>query len=88
MHNRLRYEEIQTVLLEMEVIIDNRPLTHLYSDITETQLTTNLLIFARMLSHSRSNDQFINNQVFVEIKIQKLTHLMEQFWERWRKEPQ
>ena len=40
-NNKLTYKEMQTVLLEIEIIINNRPLTHLYSDITETSLTPN-----------------------------------------------
>ena len=34
---------MQTVLLEIEMIINNRPLTHLYPDTTETSLTPNHL---------------------------------------------
>ena len=39
-----------------------------------------------MLNHSSSNDRSINNKVFVEGEIQKLSRLMEHFWDRWRKE--
>ena len=68
------------------MIISNRPLTHLYPDTTETPLTPNHLVFARMLNHTSSNDLYINNKVFVEGKSQKLSRLMEHFWDRWRKE--
>ena len=34
------------------MIINNRPLTPLYPDATETPLTPNHLVFARMLNHS------------------------------------
>ena len=39
-----------------------------------------------MLNHTSSNDLYINNKVFVEGKSQKLSRLMEHFWDRWRKE--
>ena len=52
------------------MIINNRPLTPLYPDATETPLTPNHLVFARMLNHSSSNDRSINNKVFVEAEIQ------------------
>ena len=39
-----------------------------------------------MLNHTSSNDRSINNKAFVEGEIQKLSRLMEHFWDRWRKE--
>ena len=68
-NNKLTYEEIQTVLLEIEMIINNKPLTHLYLDATKTPLTPNYLVFSSMLNHSSSNDRSINNQVLVEGEI-------------------
>ena len=35
-NNKLAYEEMQIVLLEIEMIINNRPLTHLYPDNTKS----------------------------------------------------
>ena len=78
-NNKLKYEEMQTVPLEIEMIINNRPLTHLYPDTIETPLAPNHLVFARMLNHSSSNDRSINNKVFFEGEIQKLSRLMEHF---------
>ena len=39
-----------------------------------------------MLNHSSSNARSINNKVFVEGEIQKLSRLIEHFWDCWRKE--
>ena len=44
-NNKITYAEMQTVVLEIEMIISNRPLTHLYPDTTETPLTPNHLVF-------------------------------------------
>ena len=71
-NNEVIYEEMQTVQLEIEMII-NRPSTHLYPDASEIPLTLNHMVFARMLNYSISSDQSINNQVFVEGEIQKLS---------------
>ena len=68
------------------MIINNRPLTHLYPDTTETPSTPDHLIFARMLNHTSSNDRSISSKVFVEGEIQKLSCLMEHIWDRWRNE--
>ena len=64
------------------MIINNRTLAHLYSDTIEAPLTPNHLVFTRMLTHSSSDDRSMNEQVFVEDEIQKLSRLMGHFWHR------
>ena len=71
---------MQAGLSKIEMIINRRPLTHLYPDNTRS------FDFAHILNHSSSNDQSINNKVFVEGEIQKLSHLMEHFWDCWCEE--
>ena len=68
-NNKLTHEEMQTVLLEIEMIINIRPLTNFRPDTTETPLTPNHLVFAHTLNHTSSNDQSVNNKVFVEGEI-------------------
>ena len=46
---RLDFEEMQTVLFEVEVILNNRPLTYYYEDDAEECLTPNHLLFRRQL---------------------------------------
>ena len=43
------FEEIQTVLFEVELTINNAPLTYVYPNTTETCLTHNHLLFGRQL---------------------------------------
>ena len=43
------FEELQTVLFEVELIIDNKPLTYVYPNTIETP---NHLLFGRQLSYS------------------------------------
>ena len=46
------FEELQTVLFEVELIINNAPLTYLYPNIIETCLTSNHLLFGGQFLYS------------------------------------
>ena len=45
-NNKLIYEQIQTVLFQMKMVINNIALTNLYPDIPKTPLTLNHLFHA------------------------------------------
>ena len=59
-NSSLTYEELETVLIEVENIINNRPLTYIDTETTEQVLTPNHLIFGRSLP--------IANQLFTSQK--------------------
>ena len=46
---KLTYEQLQTILFEIETIINNRPITYFYDDESESCLTPNHLLFGRTL---------------------------------------
>ena len=46
------FGELQTVLFEVELIINNAPLTYVYPNAIETCLTPNHLLFGRQLVYS------------------------------------
>ena len=46
---RDHFEELQTVLSEVKLIINNAPLTYVYPNNIKTYLTPNLLLFGRRL---------------------------------------
>ena len=48
------FEEIQTVLFEVELIISNTPLTYLYPNTIKTCITSNQLLFGRQLLYYSS----------------------------------
>ena len=48
-HSSLTYDELETVLVELENIINNRPLTYIDTDTTEEIITPNHLIVGRSL---------------------------------------
>ena len=51
--------ELQTILSEIELILNNRPLTFLYDELVETSLTPNHLIYGRSLNYvlKEENDE-------------------------------
>ena len=70
MNARLSYEELLTVLKEVENIVNNRPLIYMYDDVTQDVVTPNKLLFGRNLETSK--------------KARYVNTLLEQWWRRWR----
>ena len=91
---KLTYEELQTVLLEIENIINNRPLTYLYPCDIEQCLTPNHLLFGRRLHNQSMKDRLKSNTPSITtVKTnnynqyhKKLINIINQFWDRWRTE--
>ena len=46
------FEELQTVLFEVELIINNAPLTYVYPNTIQIYLTPNQVLFGRQLLYS------------------------------------
>ena len=49
-HFKLNYNELQTILFEVEGILHNRPLIYYYADNNETCITPNHFLFRRVLT--------------------------------------
>ena len=88
---RLLFDELYTVLLEVEGILNSRPLTYVYDEISYEPLTPNHLIYGRRLSQLASNlefdDDLINENATSYTKIfwyivRKINH----FALRWKNE--
>ena len=82
--SRLNYEESQTVLCEVETILNNRPLTYYYSDNTEQCLTPNHLLFGRTIKLFDPEPTDITHDINVHCK--KISNIINHFWEGWRRE--
>ena len=87
---------LQTLIVEVEAILNDRPLTHLSSDVTDPEpLTPSHLIYGRrivMLPHLSCEDDEINDTTYGEsdsqlkrrAKVQ--AQLLKHFWLRWKRE--
>ena len=84
---KLTYEQLQTILFEIEIIINNRPITYFYNDESESCLTPNHLLFGRtlLLSNPSTTDLSYPNHNPIT-KPKKLQYIINHFWDRWRKE--
>ena len=85
--NKLNYEEMQTVLFEIELLLNNRPLTYVYSTDLESCLTPNHLLFGRRLELSSSQKSPISIESFDLTKhTSNVNKIIDHFWNRWRRE--
>ncbi|XP_066927907.1 uncharacterized protein [Clytia hemisphaerica] len=82
-NSTLRFNELLTVLMEIEVMINNRPLTYVYPEMEEA-LTPNHLIFGRRINTVA--EKLGERTAQVEKRVQYLETLLEHFWNRWNKE--
>ena len=89
---RVSYEELETVLIEIESVINNRPLTYVGDEIDKGPITPNHLIYGRKLlpvNHrgvlKEKHDIVLNNEKAVK-RIQYTQHLINHFNQRWQKE--
>ena len=55
--SKLNYKKLATVLLEVEFILNNQPLTYLYPDDLEEYITPNHLLFGRKLNAEALNSR-------------------------------
>jgi hypothetical protein len=82
----LTFLELQTVLVEIEVILNSRPLCPLYDDDMEEPLTPNHLLFGRKLSQYNVQHENEVNMSVGSKRVRYIETVVEHFWERWRKE--
>jgi len=80
----LRFDELQTLLSEIEATLNSRPLVALYDDVIEEPITPNHLLFGRKLE---TNSVFSDSQdVFDVISVKRLKYMeciLDHFWKRW-----
>lgn len=77
----LTYEELETVLIEVESTINTRPLTYVNEDDTDTVITPNHLIFGTDI---HDNYFFVANSAFVPVKrLRHLNKVLEHFRKRF-----
>lgn len=86
---RLSFDELYTVLTEVENILNCRPLTYLYDELGTTLTPSHLIYGYRMSSLSEGIDPIFDNDD-VQDKLTKrllyLTRKLFHFWSKWQKE--
>ena len=70
----VNYEELVTIVTEIEGIITCRPLTYIYNDNAEEAVTPSHLIYGRQLLSKPSNDKPDNFNVENLTRRMKYTH--------------
>ena len=81
------FEELQTMLLEVELIINNAPLslTCICPNTIETCLTTNHFLFGRQLLYSSNiTSTVVRNLTVLSSTTDKINRISNHFWDRWR----
>ena len=88
---------LQTIIVEIEAILNDRPLTHVSSDVTDEEpLTPAHLLYGRRITalpHIRVEQDDIvdpdynqNGNAEIQRKSKRLALLLQHFWTRWRQE--
>ena len=84
---KLSYEELLTVLAEVEGVLNSRPLCHIYDDNVEEVLTPSHLILGRRLLsptyETASPDTLEFSSEDLSRRAKYLHSLLEHFWEKW-----
>ena len=81
------FEELQTVLIQVKLIVNNAPLTYVYPNTIEAYLTPNHLLFGRqLLCYSNTTSTVDRNLTVLSSTTDKINHISNHFWHRWRHE--
>ena len=81
------FEELQTALIEVKLIINNAPLTSVYPNIIKTYLTPNHLLSGRqLLCYSNTASTVVRNLTVLSSTTDKIDCISNHFWHRSRHE--
>ena len=90
---RLSYDELHTVVTEIEAVLNSRPLTYLYADELEEALTPSHLILGRRLltlpdvSPDEEEDKDFDEREDVARRRERyLSRVLKHNWKRWKTE--
>ena len=84
--SKVGYEQLQTLLAEIQTLLNNRPLTFLYDEPAEEVLTPNHLLFGRKINLENISKSSSFNKEDLNKCSQHLHNLLEHFKNRWRTE--
>ena len=84
---RLTYEELETILIEIEGVLNSRPLTYVYDELTESPLTPSCLVIGRRLIEQPTtwNDEAMASTVkSLGKRARYLEKILNHFRGRWK----
>ena len=86
---RLTFDELSTLLTEVEATLNSRPLTYEYNEVEEEVLTPSHLIYGRRIK--TLPDEVVEpddarSEENCSSRFKYLSTRLEHFWQRWRKE--
>ena len=79
---KLSYEELETILIEIEGVLNSRPLTYVYDEITDQPITSSCLVIGRRLMSQPESCKPANEGN----KLGTLSKRASYFRGRWKKE--
>ena len=83
---RLSYEEFETLLLEIEMAINSRPLTYLYNDPIEALTPSHLSIGRRLKNKVVSINSENCNTASLHKRLKYLNIILSHYWKRFHTE--
>ena len=89
---KLTYDELATAVVEIEGILNSRPLSYVSSDDLEEPLTPSHLITGRRLLslpdiiHHTAEEEVKSTPEVLTRRMRHLNYCLTRFWTRWRKE--
>jgi len=87
--NSLNYEEFSTLLIKVENVINNRPLTFCYDTPSEFPITPNHLLYGRTLnfeSHRNMYNPEFEYNIDINARFKHLNKIFQNYWQRWKVE--
>ena len=83
---RLSFIELQTLMFEIELILNKRPLCEMYNNDVEEALTSKHLLFDRRLESTNFHDSNFNPDApSILCRYKHLNKILDHFWKRWTK---
>ena len=85
---KLTYEELETVLIEIEMVINSRPLTYLYEEVEEALTPSHLVLGRRLLSTTMKGEASVveHSHELLTSRYRYLQEVIEHYTKRFMKE--
>ena len=83
---KLRLRKLETMLIQVEAVLNNRPLTYQGEDLEEEVITPNHLIYGAALPTIAEHDSDSDEEIPLNKRVRYLQMKKQHLWKRWTKE--